>query len=133
MSVAVAERTRYGDEMTIKKSLRCLIVEDEPLITMVLTDILESMGHDVVASADTLAEAKTAVARGGFDVVILDVNLGHEEIWPVADGLADEGVPYVLATGSHPDDLPERHRGAMVLHKPYAQAAVEDLLAAYPK
>ena len=52
-----------------------LIVEDEPLIAMMLEDFLESLGHSVTGSCDSVKEALAAVERGGFDVAILDVNL----------------------------------------------------------
>jgi len=105
-----------------------LIVEDEPLIAMMLEDFLDSLGHTVVATVESVKDAEAAVARGGFDVAILDVNLKGEHIWPVADRLADGGVPFVLATGGHIDPPPERHADAPVLSKPYTIDAIEPAL-----
>ena len=68
-----------------------LIVEDEPLIAMMLEDFLESLGHAVKASCDNVADALTAVAGDGFDLAILDVNLKGENVWPVADRAAPAG------------------------------------------
>jgi DNA-binding response OmpR family regulator len=106
-----------------------LIVEDEPLIAMMLEDFLDSLGHKVVGTAESVSEAQIAVAEGGFDVAILDVNLKGEHIWPVADRLADGGVPFVLATGGHIDPPPARHADAPVLSKPYTIDAIEPALA----
>ena len=47
-----------------------LIVEDEPLIAMMLEDFLETLGHRVVASCDTVDAALGHVEVGGFDVAI---------------------------------------------------------------
>ena len=86
-----------------------LIVEDEPLIAMMLEDFLDSLGHTVAAICDTVSEALDRVGRGGFDVAIIDVNLNGERVWPVADRLAAQGVPYILATGGHIEPPPPRH------------------------
>ena len=66
------------------KARSILIVEDEPLIAMMLEDFLETLGHKVVASCDSVAMALDHVAAGGFEVAILDVSLkdGHQ-VWPV--------------------------------------------------
>src|SRR6185503_18551328 len=79
-----------------------LIVEDEPLIAMMLEDFLESLGHKVVACCESLEEALGHVEAGGFEVAILDVTLKDgRQVWPVADRLAAAGTPFVLATGGH--------------------------------
>ena len=50
-----------------------LIVEDEPLIAMMLEDFLDSLGHTVVATCDSVDTALAQVEEGGFDVAIIDV------------------------------------------------------------
>ncbi|MEA3064518.1 MAG: hypothetical protein QOJ27_964 [Sphingomonadales bacterium] len=106
-----------------------LIVEDEPLIAMMLEDFLDSLGHKVAATCDTVAEALARVGQGGFDVAIIDVNLNGERVWPVADRLAAQGVPYILATGGHIEPPPSEHAGAPVLSKPFTLDAIEPALA----
>ena len=61
-----------------------LIVEDEPLIAMMLEDFLDSLGHKVSGTCDTVQCALDEVEKGGFDLAILDVNLKGENVWPVA-------------------------------------------------
>jgi CheY-like chemotaxis protein len=106
-----------------------LIVEDEPLIAMMLEDFLDSLGHEVAGSCDNLADALGRVEEGGFDVAILDVNLNGQQVWPVADRLAARGIPYVLATGGHIEPPPATHAEAPVLAKPYTLDAIEPVLA----
>ena len=48
-----------------------LIVEDEPLIAMMLEDFLDSLGHTVRGSCDTVQCALDEVEKGGFDLAIL--------------------------------------------------------------
>ena len=88
-----------------------LIVEDEPLIAMMLEDFLESLGHRVVATCESLDEAMGHAAGAAFDVAIIDVQLkGGERVWPLADRLAAAGKPYILATGGHLEPPPARGR-----------------------
>ncbi len=107
---------------------RVLIVEDEVLIAMVLEDMLDMLGHIVVSTPSTYAEAEVAIETGGFDTAILDVNLGRQPVFPLAERLRAAGVPIIFATGSHRDTLPPRFAECGVLEKPYAYAAVEALL-----
>jgi DNA-binding response OmpR family regulator len=82
--------------------LSILIVEDEPLISMMLEDFVDTLGHSVAGTADSVEAALAHVATGGFDVAILDVHLrGGEASWPVADALFERDVPFLLATGGH--------------------------------
>ena len=106
-----------------------LIVEDEPLISMMLEDFLDSLGHTVAGTCDNVAEALERVEKGGFDIAIIDVNLNGQLVWPVADRLAASGIPYVLATGGHVEPPPTAHSRAPVLAKPYTLDAIEPVLA----
>ncbi|HWH22903.1 MAG TPA: response regulator [Allosphingosinicella sp.] len=108
-----------------------LIVEDEPLIAMMLEDFLDSLGHKVVGTVETVGDALAKIDQGGFDVAIVDVHLKNgEHVWPVADRLSNEGVPFILATGGHIEPPPERHASAPVLSKPYTIDAIEPALDA---
>ncbi len=111
------------------RSRQVLIIEDEVLIAMVLEDMLDILGHGVVGTASTVEEAEAAIAAGGFDLVIADVNLGTESVYPIADRLLAAGTDLILATGSHRDTLPPRFAGVAVLEKPYALAAIEAVFA----
>ena len=115
--------------MTGSRSI--LIVEDEPLIAMMLEDFLDSLGHSVVGIAETVEDAMARVDQGGFDVAIIDVHLKNgEHVWPVADRLAEQNLPFVLATGGHIEPPPSKHASAPVLSKPYTIDAIEPALQA---
>ncbi len=108
---------------------RCvLIVEDESLIAMMLEDFLDSLGHSLAGTCDTVPDALARVEQGGFDVAILDVNLNGQRVWPVADRLAEKGIPYILATGGHIEPPPPAHAGAPVLSKPFTLDAIEPVI-----
>ncbi len=99
---------------------RCvLIVEDEPLIAMMLEDFLESLGHSVSATCDTVRDALGEVEKGGFDLAILDVNLKGESVWPVATVLRARGLPFIIASGGHVDPPPAEFAAVPLIEKPY--------------
>ncbi|MCA1749196.1 MAG: response regulator [Parasphingopyxis sp.] len=107
-----------------------LIVEDEPLIAMMLEDFVEMLDHSCTANADTVAEAQRAIKAGAFDFAILDVNLRDGETsWPIADALDDAGIPFVFASGGQLDTPPGRHRHRPFLYKPFTLDSVGEACA----
>jgi CheY-like chemotaxis protein len=107
-----------------------LIVEDEPLIAMMLEDFLESLGHKVAGTCDTVECALDKAETGGFDLAILDVNLKGENVWPVATKLRELNVPFVIATGGHVDPPPPEFDNAPVIEKPYTLDRVSPAIEA---
>jgi DNA-binding response OmpR family regulator len=115
--------------MSVSRSV--LIVEDEPLIAMMLEDFLDTLGHKVVGTVDCVEDAMRRIDEDGFDVAIVDVNLKDGEfIWPVADRLASAGKPFILATGGHVEPPPREHAAVPVLCKPYTIDAIDPALRA---
>ena len=107
-----------------------LVVEDEPLIAMMLEDFLESLGHSVTATCESVADALAEADKGGFDLAILDVNLKGEGVWPVASRLREKNVPFVIATGGHVDPPPAEFANVPVIEKPYTVDRVTPALEA---
>jgi CheY-like chemotaxis protein len=107
-----------------------LVVEDEPLIAMMLEDFLESLGHSVSATCESVSDALAEADKGGFDVAILDVNLKGESVWPVAERLRERQIPFVLATGGHVDPPPAQFANVPVIEKPYTVDRVTPALEA---
>jgi len=105
-------------------ALRILVLEDEPLIGMATSDLIEELGHSVVGPFFNVAATRAAL-DGQLDAAILDVNLGQDEAYPVAEALASRGIPFVFMTGYGPESLDRRFRTYPVLQKP----VVRDMLA----
>lgn len=104
-----------------------LVVEDEPLIAMMLEDFLDALGYRLAATVDGVKDAIAEVERGGFDAALLDVNLRDGETsWPVAEALSARGQPFVLATGGGSDCVPEQFANVPVLAKPYTLDGVKN-------
>lgn len=107
---------------------RTLLVEDEALIAMQLEDMLDSLGLGPVACAGDVASALRLAETGDFTLAFLDISIAGEPVWPVADRLADRGIPFILCTGGT-NRMPERHAHAPMLAKPYGPGDLAVVLA----
>ena len=96
------------------KGKKVLIVEDSYLLALTLEDILTDAGADVVAIAPSVDMALRAMERHTIDIACLDINLGYETSFPVADALAMRGIPFVFVSAYEPDVVPPAHR-----HRPF--------------
>lgn len=109
--------------------LRVLVVEDEFLLADELRGDLEEMGAQVIGPVGHLDRALALVrAETAIDAAVLDLNIAGSEVFPLADMLAERGVPMVFATGYASLTLPERFAGVPTCDKPVAQARLLDLL-----
>lgn len=112
--------------------LQVMIVEDEPLVSMMLEDVLTDFGCVVAGVAATVSDALSqAAATPAIDAAILDVHLGGETVYPVADLLDARGVPFVFSTGYGPADLRQRYPQSQLLDKPYTPEALANVLAGF--
>ena len=108
-----------------------LIVEDEPLIAMMLEDFLDVLDKQSAGTADCVAAALTLIEGGTVDAAILDVNLrGGETSAPIADALAARGIPFLFATGGSGDSVDDRFRDRPRLMKPFTMDGVAKALEA---
>lgn len=98
---------------------RLLVVEDEMMVAMMVEDLLREMGCEVVGPAATVAEALHLAALADLDGAVLDVNLGSETVYPVADTLKRFQVPYVFVTGYGLNGLAMGHRDHPTIQKPF--------------
>jgi CheY-like chemotaxis protein len=115
------------------KGLRLFVVEDEAMVAMMLEDMLQDLGCVVVGIAGSVRDALGRLGVASADGAILDVNIGGEMVFPVADALADKGTPFVFVTGYGRAGLGDRYPSAPVLTKPYSPTALADVLASFPR
>lgn len=109
---------------------RILVVEDEYLIADDLRDALVAAGAEVVGPIATVADAIACVDAGTvLDAAVLDINLRGAMVYPVADGLAARGIPFLFATGYDAGSLPDRFATAVRLEKPVKAAKLADVIA----
>ena len=99
---------------------RVLVVEDELLISMLIEDILIDAGCRVVGPFTNLPDALLAVRNETFDVALLDVNLHGQKIYPVAEVLTEQCIPFVLVSGYGRDAIPNNRPEWRVCSKPFS-------------
>jgi len=98
---------------------RILLVEDEMLVAMLLEDMLAEAGHTIIGPLARVDQAVEAAQQQAPDIAILDVNVGGEEVYPVAEVLAARGIPFAFATGYGAQGLDERWQHRPTLQKPF--------------
>lgn len=106
------------------QGVRVLVVEDETIISFLLEDMLADMGCDVVGQASGVQQAFDLLREHRPDIAVLDVNLRGEMIYPFAEQLEAEGVPFVFTTGYGTVGLPERWARWPIIQKPFQAGAL---------
>jgi len=120
-------------ELESEQRSRVLIIEDEPLIAMDLSNIVEGLGHDVISVARTHAEAIAAVNDLTPDLILADVRLadGSSGIEAVDEILEASGadMPVIFIT-AYPQRLltGERREPAFVITKPFEERKLRVLI-----
>jgi len=123
--MAVGDWGRRDGDAVVRT--RIVVVEDEFLIGLDVSQQLSAAGFEIVALATSVDKARHLVAREAFDVAVLDINLGGETAEPVARDLQAAGKPFILLTGYSTEKTFPWGRGAAVLTKP---PRIDDLIAA---
>jgi DNA-binding response OmpR family regulator len=101
---------------------RVLIVEDEMMVSMLLEDMLDELGYQVVGPVADLGEARKIAERGEIEAAILDVNLNGQDTFPLAKLLTEREIPFVFATGYGTNGVSEHFRHTPALQKPFQSA-----------
>lgn len=111
--------------------MKILVVEDEPLLAMLLEENLADLGHQAVGTAATVDQALSMLDEADVDCALLDVSLGHATTSaPIARKLRETGTPFYYLSGhaslDEADDTPE----APLLTKPVSIDALKVALIA---
>ncbi|MBX7198988.1 MAG: response regulator [Rhodospirillaceae bacterium] len=129
ISKMVAEAL-YG--LVAQTPISVLIIEDEPIISMDLSNIVEEMGHTVANVVRTRREAVEAAAKSAPGLIVADIQLADNSsgIDAVRDILADLSVPVIFVT-AYPERLltGERPEPTFLVSKPFATESVKVTIA----
>jgi len=85
--------------MTNNERPRILVVEDAALVAMLLEEMLDELGFDVIGPATDNEGACRMAREPGITAAILDVNLHGKMSWDVAALLKQANVPFAFSTG----------------------------------
>jgi CheY-like chemotaxis protein len=104
---------------------RILVVEDEFLLADDLAQSLTEFGAVVLGPVRTVSAALELIAtETELDAALLDVNLGREKVFAVADALQARDVPFCFTTGYESSSIPERFATVTRFEKPLDADAV---------
>ena len=107
---------------------RLLLVEDEVLVGILMGEMLEDMGYAVGGPCRTLGDALTLARGEKFDGAVLDMNLNGDVVYPLADLLAAQNVPFIFVTGYSADVVAERFAEVPVVQKPVTSEVLEKII-----
>ena len=104
-----------------------LIIEDEPLISMQLEDLVQSLGHEICGTAATRTQAQQVIAEKTPGLVLADIQLadGSSGLDAVDDILAIGSVPVIFIT-AYPERLltGDRPEPTYLVTKPFQEQTV---------
>ncbi|BAL73520.1 two-component response regulator [Bradyrhizobium cosmicum] len=106
-----------------------LIVEDDPIIAIDFEDRLLGFGVTSVRTVGSVAQALAAIAARAPDFALLDVELGREKSFAVAERLTAAQIPFVFVTGYGAEtSIPAAFKARPRLQKPCSSDALETAL-----
>ena len=89
------------------RSFSVFLVEDEALIRLMVVEMLEELGHRVVAEAGSIETAEPLARTAQFDLGVFDINVGGVVITPIAEICESRGLPFIFVSGYGPDGPPD--------------------------
>lgn len=97
-------------------------------IVVMIEDTLLELGAEIVGPAAWLDAALELAREDAIDVAVLDINIHGGSSYPVADVLAERGIPFMFCSGYGDWALEERHRARPRLTKPFSGGDLADRL-----
>jgi CheY-like chemotaxis protein len=107
---------------------RILVVDDEPLISMMVEGWLNELGCEVVGPAGSVQHGLDLIASRELDGAILDINLGGQDCYLVANTLRQRGVPFAFASGGSETGADSAFKDSIFLQKPFDFEGVKGVL-----
>jgi DNA-binding response OmpR family regulator len=112
--------TNYEPPSGDLRRRRVLVVEDNLLLADSLCDLLSEIGCEVVGPVARVSEALNLCKTGPVDCALLDVHLGRETSFAIADWLTQHATPFVFVTGSSDShSIPAHLAHVRVMPKPF--------------
>ena len=105
---------------------RVLIVEDEPLVAMLVEEMVQELGFASTKTVTSLADALDCAAREELCFAILDLNLQGKKTYEVADVLTARHIPFAFASGA---SAPASYAAVPTLAKPFSLTDIEEVLS----
>jgi CheY-like chemotaxis protein len=110
--------------------LEVLVVEDEPVISLSLEDMLKALGCSLVLHASGVTEALAIIHDHRPDAAVLDLYLAGELAYPIARWLDAEKIPFVFTIGYGRRTISGNWASRPAIQKPITMKALRTKLEA---
>jgi CheY-like chemotaxis protein len=104
--------------------LRVLIVEDEPMISMYLEEIVEETVPAIVTVKSSV-KATRQVIDEPFHLALLDVDVTDGKTYEIARTLDDRRIPFVFISGALNHHFPDELLHAPFIKKPFTEFQIK--------
>jgi CheY-like chemotaxis protein len=104
------------------------LVEDEALIRMMIVEMLDELGHRVVAEAGSIEAAEPLARTSVFDLAVFDINVAGFNISPIAEIVAARSLPFVFVSGYGPAGRSALFADRPILRKPFLIEHFADMI-----
>src|SRR5579872_6430977 len=114
--------------MDMLRGRRILILEEQGPIALLLAEMVQNFGCEVVGPAKDVADALGLIGENALDAAILDVKIAGKNTFVVAEELIRRGTPFAFASGNKSPTLIKRYAPARLITKPYSADNIHNLL-----
>jgi PAS domain S-box-containing protein len=111
---------------------RVMIVEDEPLVAMAMSELMAELGMIVIGPFGRVGQAIAALKDNPVNAALLDINLAGELVYPLADRLMANNVPFVFVTGYGSESIDRRYANVRILQKPIKRDVLQSMFSQPP-
>ena len=112
---------------------RILVVEDEILLSLDICAQIECCGGVVVGPAATLADGHALLQTGPKpDGGILNIRIGRQLVYPLADDLIAADVPIIFASSESKASIPYEYENIPLVAKPINMVVIARYLFPTP-
>jgi DNA-binding NtrC family response regulator len=117
------------DEISLA-GMHVLVLEDDMLVAMLVEDTLQDHECVILGPVESLEEGLEIARNRKVDAAVMDVNIGGEKVYEIAEILEARGVPFILISGYGPGAVPEAHPNWQICSKPFRAEEMMELLFA---
>ena len=104
--------------------LRVLILEDEPMISMYLEEIVEETVPAIVTIKSSV-KATRQVIDEPFHLALLDVDVTDGKTYEIAKTLDDRRIPFVFISGALNHHFPDELLHTPFIKKPFTEFQIK--------
>jgi CheY-like chemotaxis protein len=109
----------------VQTGLKIFVLEDEALIRMMIVQMIEELGHRIVAEAGSLSAARSLARSALFDLALLDINVAGDTSADIAAIIEERGLPLIFVSGYSTTGLRPPFHDRRILRKPFSIDALK--------